>query len=203
MEVVDHLWGYTPSNGRNPLSLDMGWKFSKHSNLCTQLQSSQSAFAGYGLEGKGDKPCNTVMYMSQSAFAGYGLEGSNDSLISAKCRLSQSAFAGYGLEVADILYNRFDVDWSQSAFAGYGLEENGRQREHEFQFVSQSAFAGYGLEVKFSTLVFFRFIVAIRFRWIWVGSSDHITFQELVLRRNPLSLDMGWKEHSINTGGRY
>ena len=36
--------------------------------------------------------------------------------------------------------------------------------------------------------------VAIRFRWIWVGSGENLNEVFQHLRRNPLSLDMGWKK---------
>ena len=36
--------------------------------------------------------------------------------------------------------------------------------------------------------------VAIRFRWIWVGSkNEKIAAKDAAIGRNPLSLDMGWK----------
>ncbi len=36
-------------------------------------------------------------------------------------------------------------------------------------------------------------IVAIRFRWIWVGRTFIKSFAFSIDSRNPLSLDMGWK----------
>ncbi len=58
---------------------------------------------------------------------------------------------------------------------------------------SQSAFAGYGLEVGDITSRHFLGNVAIRFRWIWVGSRLPNLTRRYSMGRNPLSLDMGWK----------
>ena len=84
--------------------------------------------------------------------------------------------------------------------------------------MSQSAFAGYGLEVMTVYIHEIEDGVAIRFRWIWVGSNrkgvGHSSWSIVAIRfrwiwvgrnnqkrynlyhpasRNPLSLDMGWK----------
>ncbi len=40
--------------------------------------------------------------------------------------------------------------------------------------------------------------VAIRFRWIWVEKGNCVSSGTSWNRRNPLSLDMGWKEKSLN-----
>ncbi len=60
---------------------------------------------------------------------------------------------------------------------------------------SQSAFAGYGMEEPWQTSIHQTDrTVAIRFRWIWDGrESDVLRNLRTSTRRNPLSLDMGWK----------
>ncbi len=60
--------------------------------------------------------------------------------------------------------------------------------------LSQSAFAGYGLKSGMDRVQTHPTPgVAIRFRWIWVEKT-HIKFYPCnTFRRNPLSLDMGWK----------
>ena len=64
------------------------------------LKPSQSAFAGYGLEG--NMNCRLKLGLeSQSAFAGYGLEAPTLPPAFAFALTSQSAFAGYGLEVIE------------------------------------------------------------------------------------------------------
>ena len=59
---------------------------------------------------------------SQSVFAGYGLEVPNHVRKNFLFHESQSAFAGYGLEAMQLSHSGQLIDWSQSAFAGYGLE---------------------------------------------------------------------------------
>ncbi len=60
--------------GRNPLSLDMGWKSKNTREVEFALVRSQSAFAGYGMEERADFPGLQKPTLSQSAFAGYGME---------------------------------------------------------------------------------------------------------------------------------
>ncbi len=62
------------------------------------------------------------------------------------------------------------------------------------QALSQSAFAGYGLKRgKRLTCLQPTLLVAIRFRWIWVEKHEEDPDSHTLYRRNPLSLDMGWK----------
>ena len=154
---------------------------------------SQSAFAGYGLEDVGLTRC-LVCLSSQSAFAGYGLEAIEE--LSAKVEIvSQSAFAGYGLEGDTLNPGELFVRTSQSAFAGYGLEES-------LLYLLEHGLPGrnpLSLDMgwkQYCIIMADEKDVAIRFRWIWVGSAISINSQRIVTSRNPLSLDMGWKSQS-------
>ncbi len=69
------------SGGRNPLSLDMGWKVSTRRTLSGVLYGSQSAFAGYGLKRLKWAYLRQWKVLSQSAFAGYGLKSGQKVLV--------------------------------------------------------------------------------------------------------------------------
>ncbi len=107
---------------------------------------------------------------------------------------------------------------SQSAFAGYGLKSMPCMTMSWNKKLSQSAFAGYGLKSFPTSHIAEVDNVAIRFRWIWVEKLKWNTVLLLKRKsqsafagyglkrnyfgwnceckrsRNPLSLDMGWKE---------
>ena len=82
---------------RNPLSLDMGWKtlWLTHSVFWTKSRNPLSLDMGL------KQACYvgaSSQQTSQSAFAGYGLEDTNKTYVDGLFQGSQSAFAGYGLE---------------------------------------------------------------------------------------------------------
>ena len=131
---------------RNPLSLDMGWKDKAEALTVTEfLERSQSAFAGYGLEGKLPQSAKIVRTRRNPLSLDMGW----------KHRLNTSAWFGWwcrnplsldmGWKNNQTIGGGENVKTSQSAFAGYGLEVQKGYAEH-FNIMSQSAFAGYGLK---------------------------------------------------------
>ena len=86
---------------------------------------------------------------------------------------------------------------SQSAFAGYGLEEEVSSIVRTLSNGRNPLSLDMGWKIIKNGLTEKRLTVAIRFRWIWVGSK--LSLQDNAPRwkcRNPLSLDMGWKQQS-------
>mgnify|MGYP000408297819 CR=1 FL=1 len=82
---------------------------------------------------------------------------------------------------------------SQSAFAGYGLEDF-KYIHRVFHFTCRNPLS---LDMGWKSWNYHTvdkgLTVAIRFRWIWVGSDNKEEFEVDKGCRNPLSLDMGWK----------
>ena len=189
---------------------------------------SQSAFAGYGLEGRGWDEVNECWTKSQSAFAGYGLEA-RGAICTPECYSGIAIHYHWILDgsmganlYAGMLFRHrnplsLDMEWkhggqfvrrnvipaSQSAFAGYRLEDILFLGNHEGRpNRSQSAITGNGMEAWGAICTPECYSgIAIRFRWIWNGRAPGGRPRGSPQQgRNPLSLDMGWKLEADELG---
>ncbi len=157
-------WVFT---SRNPLSLDMGWKESKDSQIvcCWWCRNPLSLDMGWK---ETQKPCRNFPLASQSAFAGYGLK-------SSKWVRKKPIEGGVAI--------RFRWIWVEKKILRYwtclsrsrnplSLDMGWKVRMwilSDSNTLSQSAFAGYGLKRWRRVLGREEAnTVAIRFRWIWV-----------------------------------
>ncbi len=91
----------------------------------------------------------------------------------AKRAVSQSAFAGYGLEEMRAYLHRYLLAGRNPLSLDMGWKVPGRWREKGYDVAIRFRWIWVG---SFKTELFLEFIygVAIRFRWIWVGSYNII-----------------------------
>ena len=158
--------------GRNPLSLDMGWKRNYGPVSIAKKTKSQSAFAGYGLEEdgamlqNGNAGCVAIRF--RWIWVGRGFKHCGIQRHST-CRNPLSLDMGWKSEMeVSCAWNKFVAIRFRWIWVGRAITPVQFTRNF---FSSQSAFAGYGLEEQ-------------------AKNSQQVKNNS---RRNPLSLDMGWK----------
>ncbi len=156
---------------RNPLSLDMGWKMRRLIPISIML-SSQSAFAGYGLEDEDYNTGYTCWYSRNplSLDMGWKLQQ-----LKSKVHVKNVAIRFRWIWVGrqEDFIPQIQVLESQSAFAGYGLEGGMNIFLDALKVGRNPLSLDMGWKKGKGEIGGTLLRVAIRFRWIWVGRINH------------------------------
>ncbi len=195
----------------------MGWKGLQRNMLNLRVES-QSAFAGYGLKSvfrtsrKFSKKCRNPLSLDMGwkacrsmvtvlawevaiRFRWIWVEKGKFTVNWKRLTSRNPLSLDMGWKVKYVLVTATWQARSQSAFAGYGLKRE--KKSHLITYILVAIRFRWIWVEKAVAIKHLKDItnVAIRFRWIWVEKNFFSVLKSLPPPcRNPLSLDMGWKD---------